>query len=124
VGRRARPVIITDEEQNLKATHTGYESLGINHFREWIVNEKELQIADEIKGKKAEATAYIHLHPEVKPIKIEECVYKLKNLTLVLDNPISVTIESYLFCLGFNKTQQAQRFVISFNKSLKTTLKT
>ncbi|MAO65722.1 MAG: hypothetical protein CL666_12065 [Balneola sp.] len=122
VGRRAKPVIITDEEKQLKATHTGYEDLGIHNIREWKISGKELEITDEINGSQTEAIAYIHLHPDVEPIKIEEGVFKLKNLTLVLGNYVSVSVEAYPFCLGFNKTQQAQRFVITFNKSLKTTL--
>lgn len=124
VGRRAEPVIITDEELNLKATHTGYEQFGIHHVREWEVGEDEIVITDEIQGNETKAVAYYHLHPDIKPAKIEEGVFKLKNLTLTLSDYLKISVEKYPYCEGFNKCKQAQKLCITFTQTLKTTIKT
>ncbi|MFD2532970.1 heparinase II/III family protein [Gracilimonas halophila] len=120
VGRRAKPVIITDGEDHLKATHTGYDYLGINHIREWKINDHEIVIRDEINGGNKESVAYIHLHPDIKPVKIEEGVFKLKSLILTHENLTSSAIEKYSYCTGFNKKKDASCLKLTFDKEFKT----
>lgn len=119
VGKRAKPIINIDERDTLKATHTGFGSLGLNHTREWKVNDHEIIISDEINKDGIESEAYIHLHPNIEPEQIEEKVFKLKSCILQIRHCASVTIEKYSYCEGFNKRIDAHCLKIIFDKELK-----
>lgn len=120
VGRRAESVIIIDTKDHLKATHTGYDSLGIDHIREWKINDQEIVIKDEINGGEAGSVAYIHLHPDIKPEQTEEGVFMLKSCILTFDNLTSATIEEYSYCKGFNKKKDASYLKLTFDNELTT----
>lgn len=123
VGRRAKPIIIKDEGELLKATHTGYDSLDVNHIREWKVNDQEIVIRDEINGGDTKSVAYIHLHPDIKPEQIEEGHFRLKSCILEFENMTSATMEEYYYCKGFNKKETAYRFKVTFSGVLKAVIK-
>jgi len=123
VGKRAKPVILEETKMNLKASHTGYEDLGIRHVREWKNQKNSVEIVDCIEGKETDAVAFIHLHPEVKLEQIEEGRFRLNNHILRFDNFKYVNIEKYAFCLGFNKTVKTDKIRIEFKGVLKTTIK-
>ena len=120
VGRRAKPVIMEESKSFLKASHTGYDRLGVRHVREWQIKEKQLLILDKIIGKVDECVAYIHFDPEVLIEQLEKGTYKINNTILTIKNAISIDMEDYFFCLGFNKSETAKRLLIIFSDELKT----
>lgn len=123
VGKRAKPLIIKESDSILKASHTGYDGMGIRHIREWQFHENEIQITDGIEGQKAEGVALIHLHPDIEPEQTEYGIFRLNNHILSFDNYKHVVKEKYAFCLGFNKTVMAYKIRIEFKGVLKTTIK-
>lgn len=122
VGRRAKPVILEESESLLKASHTGYDGMGIRHIREWQIQENDILIVDKVIGRKVEGVAYIHFDPEILPVKIEKGVFQVNNTILTIENAISVDTDDYFYCLGFNKRQKATRLLIIFSDELKTSI--
>ena len=122
VGRRAKPVILEESESLLKASHTGYDGMGLRHIREWQFHDNEILVVDKIIGRKVAGIAYIHFDPEIYLVKIEKGTFQINNTILTIENAISVDTEDYFECLGFNKRQKATRLLIIFSDELKTSI--
>lgn len=124
VGKRAEPVIITDEADNLKATHTGYDNLGGNHVREWTIKGNEIVINDELKGNKSKAEAFFHFSPAIKiePQNENEFIIN-KSLKMSIFEASKIDMKKYNFALGFNKVEKGVKVVCVFNRDLKVIIK-
>ena len=46
VAKRAEVSLIEDSAACLKATHNGYETLGVVHQRDWVINDHQIIISD------------------------------------------------------------------------------
>ncbi|PKD44646.1 hypothetical protein CWD77_04065 [Rhodohalobacter barkolensis] len=122
VGRRAIPEILEDLEGVLSATHTGYEHIGCKHRRKWTIEDGSLQIEDLVDGDVKRAEAWFHFHPEVVVRELDRGTFHIENLILALDGFRSAEIESYEYCLGFNKKTEALRLRVVFGDRLKTVI--
>lgn len=119
VGKRAYPLVIEESESLLKASHTGYENIGARHIREFCVAEDNVVVVDYIYGEQKEVVGYLHFHPGIKLEKKKEGRFLLNNSILRIENAISIQIEEYFYCIGFNKFKKAKRLKIIFSDELK-----
>jgi uncharacterized heparinase superfamily protein len=77
VARRARAALelaTAGESIVIQARHDGYRRLpGRNvHRRRWVLEQGSLRIEDSIRGPFTDATAYFHLHPEIRITELED----------------------------------------------------
>jgi len=72
VGRRAKPFGVEfgcrGDRLFVEGRHDGYRRLlgGATHRRRWTLGARELVVDDAITGRFRTATAYLHLHPDVR----------------------------------------------------------
>jgi uncharacterized heparinase superfamily protein len=122
VGRRAVHEILEDRKDILLARHTGYDHIGCNHRRKWTVEDESLQIEDWVEGDVNQAVAWFHFHPDMDVRELDRGTFRIENLILALDGFRSAEIETYEYCLGFNKRTEASRLRVVFGDRLKTVI--
>lgn len=68
VGRRARPVGLLVEAKRVRAGHDGYAHMGGRPivWREWLVEDNALSVADQVERWDGPATARYHLAPGLR----------------------------------------------------------
>lgn len=120
VGKRARTVIIRDEENILEATHDGYKSDGNMHRRKFVFEEDKIVICDVITGPKYNNIAYFHLSPRIQAVVYERSVSLSNNVICSFEGADSICIEQYKYADEYYQYQDATRIVVSFKKELIT----
>lgn len=84
VARRAKPfgLLIDKNEASIivGCAHDGYRRLSGSpiHRRSWMITGGKLVIEDKIEGEFESATAYFHLHPSIKVVRVDECCWTLR----------------------------------------------
>lgn len=120
-GRKAKPRILEEDENTIKATHNGYKKLGIYHRRRWEMSDNLLKITDQIEGTQVhEAVAYFHFHPDREIRQTRDGNFRLNDISLRLHEYDRIEMETYSFCRGFNQTKDAVRLKVFFNEQLVT----
>ncbi|MBI3488966.1 MAG: alginate lyase family protein [Acidobacteria bacterium] len=71
VANRAEPrdvhVDLQPESGFVRAGHSGYESLGVHHFRQWNWSPGSLVVTDQLEGSgKHRAELFFHLYPDLR----------------------------------------------------------
>jgi len=122
VGRRAVPEIIEDRKFLLSANHSGYDHLGCKHYRTWSIEEDRIVAEDRAEGAVDRAEAYLHFHPDVEAEKIDDRTFRAESLILSFSGFQSAEVETYEYCLGFNKRTKAPRLQVVFGDRLKTVI--
>lgn len=117
VARRARPQIIADLVSSVTASHDGYKRIGAKHTRGVSVEPDQVVITDDINGKKS-AEAYYHFHPDIRLKLLDDNVIKAGNLFIHFTGHSAVEIRAYEFAQGFNRREQAEKIVITFDREL------
>ncbi|MDN3641068.1 alginate lyase family protein [Lutimonas halocynthiae] len=124
LGKRAKTVILYDEDDEIIAHHNGYRSLGVTHKRKFIFEEHKIKISDYLSGTKIKAVAFFHLHPLVKKIKISNDSIYLEDFKCLINFIGCNKLEEleYNFSLGFNDLTKSSCIKVSFTNSLVTEL--
>jgi len=118
VANRAKIVRFEETTDGVKATHDGYNQIGVLHTRQFTSNEDKIVIEDTIESNKMNnATAFIHFYPDLEPL-IESNIIKIKDVIIELDSN-DIQIEEYLYAPEFNKLIPAKMIRINFQNSLK-----
>jgi len=123
VGRRAKITELEEKPGTLRAVHDGYVRWGISHERTWKFDEDKLMINDRLKGAKSsdKAAAFFHFGPDVK-VTQKNGYLEAGNLKIRFAGANDIQLESYEFCMGFNKRAPAQKISIRFSNQLETTI--
>lgn len=124
VARRAHPNILKvdlkEGDCHIECNHSGYRRLPgrPTHYRRWHMSANTLEITDTITGKYEAATAFLHLHPEIKVVKSDA---KRIILRLSSGHKISLHVAGGDFLLTdstwhpeFGRTLKTQRIEIVF----------
>lgn len=122
VGRRAKAKILSENEQEIIASHDGYKRLGIIHERSFQLENQRIIIQDKIIGKtKHPQKAYLHFHPE---IELDIVGNRVKtNLTdITFENVIEMKLSECLFSEEFNRIIPKKILTLVFQKHLTTTI--
>jgi hypothetical protein len=124
VGRRAKTKITRDTPTQMSAIHSGFQHLGIEHSRTWMIDESTLSIKDELIGSVISRSAQLyfhfpyHLSPEIEnnQVILPDVVIKFSS-----KNQIEVLLVEYEQALEFNRVEKAQMVVVHFMGIIKTT---
>lgn len=112
VANRAKVIDLREEKNVVEASHDGYKKQNIIHTRRWSFEENFILLDDKV-SKESSCISFLHFHPNITKQRIEESI-RLKN---------DYRIETYQYCLGFNKFISALKVVIPFKKELKVEIK-
>lgn len=107
VAQRAKIIDLYEDTNHIKATHDGYQSIGILHTRIWSFEENAILIEDTL-SKEANAVARLHFHPDVSK---EDIIIRVKS-----NHPI--VFSTYSYAVQFNQLQDAICAEIPFSQNL------
>lgn len=125
VARRASVINYTYTLSNgiysFSAVHNGYKKQGINclHERQFVVEDKKIEITDKINGKFEKAFAYLILHPYVKIIeKNENKVFLKVNKDIVCVEVFNadILVEDCRYYPGFGLIENTKKIRLDFFK--------
>ena len=122
VGNRARIISIKESDNFLEASHDGYKALGLIHARSFKAKIDSIIIKDRIsKSSPIKQTAYLHFHPDITSVDITENELRLEDqqMSIKVDNALTINKDQYEYALGFNLTKTALVVEIQFDKELK-----
>jgi hypothetical protein len=121
VANRAHIISLKEEDNSIIATHDGYKKLGIKHQRTFLTADKSIEIRDlmidEGKGNHI-YTAYLHFHPSIDSIKIEEEKIITKYAILSIKGSKNLQLDDFTFANGFNKHRDAKVLKVTFERDL------
>jgi hypothetical protein len=124
VGRRAKTKITRDTSNQISAIHSGFQHLGIEHSRTWMVEESTLSIKDELIGlvMNLSAQLYFHFPYHLKP-EIENNQVILPDVVIKFSSKseIEVLKLEYEQAIEFNRVEKAQMVVVHFTGIIMTT---
>tara|TARA_R110000751_G_scaffold68236_2_gene138901 strand:+ start:12745 stop:14370 length:1626 start_codon:yes stop_codon:yes gene_type:complete len=126
VAKRAyvtKPIIKNDVDSiSVECSHNGYLRLPgkVTHTRKWLMKEDDFTVSDALQGKFNTATAFYHLHPDVKVIKVDSLTKLILPDNVELE--VSVTggeliIKDSTWHPEFGISIANQKLVLSFNQS-------
>ncbi|TXN37617.1 hypothetical protein FVB32_04835 [Flagellimonas hymeniacidonis] len=127
VAKRAKIAYLKESVDMVTSAHDGYKSMGVLHERSFYAT-KGIVIHDRIlskRDKKIESQAFFHIHPSINNIVINKGQVSFGgiNVSLSFEGEIhDIKLGKYEYCLGFNKTEKAQKVCVSFSKELTTTI--
>ena len=76
VGRLAKVTKLIENKNMVRLSHNGYKHIGLDHNREFLINEKSIIINDKIKGLNIKnIKSFLHFHPDRKIQQSNNCIY-------------------------------------------------
>ena len=122
VGRRAKAKILAENENEITASHNGYERYGIVHKRTFMTDNQCVIIKDEIIGEsKYPKKAYLHFHPEVK-IKIEGNIIRTNLGDIIITNAFMISENKCDISEEFNARISSKMITLYFDEDLATVI--
>lgn len=124
VAARARITDLVEGPGQVKATHNGYKKLNVLHSRSFNSENNRIEIIDSLdREPEQKQFAFFHFHPSIQNIEIVENDVFLSDLSIGLhfDNAVSnIEILTYSYATGFNRTVEAHKLAVNFQKTLRT----
>ncbi len=122
VARRAKIIDIVEKDNSIKAKHDGYKKLGLLHQREFVCDSQKITIKDEVIGSTSRKKyAYFHFHPSIKNVIVNKDFIEVNsNIKITFEGNLDIKLSEYNYAVGFNKTEQAIKINVLFDKSLQT----
>ena len=128
VAKRAKVSLIKDEQKEVQASHNGYQKIGVEHQRNFILQSDAIIIKDKLIAKANNgdnAVAFFHLHPKIKECEIKDNAVILPDFGLKLhfsQGILKIAEGTYEFAVGFNKRLEAKQLQVHFQNELTTTI--
>ena len=125
VGRRARPREIHVTDQEVKAQHDGFRTVGIVHQRRFSLSGSEVRIDDNLVARgsaRARGTAYFHYHPSVD-LAVKGNIVDFGVGKMIFSGYQELRSEQYDYCLGFNSVETGTRLAVVFQDTLRTEIR-
>lgn len=125
VAQRAKVVALTETETSKKATHDGYKSRGVLHERIFEFRDSAIEIQDFLNADRSatlsglQAKAFFHFHPKIK-IELQNDRLIGDFGSLIFTGFERIVLEKYNYAYGYNKTEEAVKATVFFNKHLRT----
>ncbi len=126
VANRAEVLFLKERDGEIVASHDGYKKrLGILHQRRFKYSDSTILIKDNIIGQiesNISQVAYLHFHPTIKEIKIDnlDSIVKFENLDIYFSGLESLELDSYQFATAFNRVERAEVLKVTFRNELLT----
>jgi uncharacterized heparinase superfamily protein len=117
VARRAYARILDEGPRHIRATHNGYDGIGVSHVREFRFEDTRLLIEDRVEGGRHHE-AFLHFPADIEV----ECFDNVR----IVAGPIAIGVRGanyiernrYGFAEGFNRRREAWCVCLSFKGSL------
>jgi hypothetical protein len=126
VGRRAKLLIETEQQNMITAIHDGYtSSFGVTHRRKFeILLQGGIRITDSLLGQSSDqAVARFHFDHAIQVLTISQGRIELNNgLVLDIQGADHCELGTYQQALGYNLLMSATVLTIQFTKELTTTI--
>lgn len=124
VAQRAKTEILEDKISYLVGKHDGYRNIGVTHTRIFEFKQDSVLIADNIKGNFETVNQFhLHLYPT---IKIEEPSSDMLSIIgvgyLHFVGATKIEVLDYDMANGYNHYLPAKKIIVTFEKSLLTTI--
>lgn len=112
VGKRAKIIDFTEQENTISASHNGYKDLNITHNRSFTFKENTITIKDKVHGSKIDnIKSFLHFHP-YREIKVLDNKIVIDNqIELKFTNYSNIKIKDYKYCLGYNQKIVGKKMV-------------
>lgn len=130
VARRARPVILDEQKDMIRASHTGYDALGVRHVRTFSIQPGIIQISDDISPIKKGAVprynisrAHLHFHHQVIISEHGKDLLKTDRANIVLKGCTRLEMLDYEYAPAFNRRVQAKKVILEFRNELQITVR-
>jgi uncharacterized heparinase superfamily protein len=122
VGQRAEVKLLEDTPSLVKASHSGYRSLGISHERSVEIKEENiLSITDRLLSpKESSGIAYFHMDNQINDISIDDNTVVLKDCKITFQGATKIERHEYLQALEFNLQKPAKCIEVTFSNELVT----
>ncbi len=122
VGRRAKAIILSENEDEITALHDGYKQLGLIHKRTFATKNQCITIKDEIIGKtKYPQKAYLYFHQEVE-LKINGNAIETNFGGIIITNAFRITENNCNISEEFNAKISSKMITLFFLNDLTTTI--
>ncbi len=125
VARRAKITEIVETEESVRATHDGYQRIGILHTRQFKSFESGIEIKDILFSRdteRCEAVAFLHFAPGTEPrlenggkILTDQAIFSFEGIK-------SVEIVDITIAEGYNRLVESKAAKLFFQKELLTTI--
>ena len=123
VAKRAKVFNVTETKNSIVAEHDGYLKYDIIHKRAFNWNRKKIIINDILsKSTLDNAKVFFHFHSSVeKPNIIQnKVIFKEIGIEMQFFGKCNIEISKYELCCGFNRTTNAFKLMVTFDRILKT----
>ena len=120
VGRRAKATVLSENEDELTASHDGYKHHGVIHKRTFTTDNQSITIKDEIIGEsKHPQKAYLHFHPDIE-LSIEGDIIKTNLGNISFENLITVIKNKCFISEEYNTRISSKMITLFFDKKMTT----
>lgn len=124
VGRRAKVFKLSEEKDQIIASHDGYRRLGCIHTRTWKFSSREIIINDWIGPCKGiSCQGFLHFAPGIE-VKISGQNVVAGVVIIKVSGADAIVLEEYEYARGFNKTVSSNRVVFSFKTEMELCINT
>lgn len=118
VAQRAKTTIHKENSNTFIASHDGYKRLGVIHTRNFILNNREIQL-DDVLSRNADAKFHLHLHPDYILSRYDEYTFAInEKIKISFSGAIEVLIDEYEYADSFNQYKKGQKLIVSFEEKL------
>ncbi len=121
VARRAKISKLIECDNFISASHNGYSKIKFKHNRSFKWSANNIEILDSLnKSSDHKARAFFHFHSSIsKPIiKNGNVILKEIGVSLKFKGHTKIIVSKYNLSMGFNKTKNAYKLTVVFDKSL------
>ena len=121
VAKRANVKILKDSDVIIIATHDGFKELKTIHERRWLLRKNQIEINDVLSNMTVDGTCYLHFHPSVINLSLEENKLVSDNFTIYFEGEVvKIILKKYKYNNQFNSPQTAFLLEVNFITKLNT----
>lgn len=122
-AKRASVCIVEDTANSVKASHDGYDALGVTCVREFVCRDDRFIIVDTVEGhRKVSAMARLYLAPEIGDVRLYENRVETPQADIVLEGAESVVIEKVEVASMYNVLRPSICICVTFASKLTTNI--
>jgi hypothetical protein len=114
VGKRASVSVLHDKSNHIIASHNGFGAT--IHKREFLFNDQEIILRDELFGKTKEGYGYIIFNQDIEVVSFDNISVKTNKATIYFNHIIQLWTEDCEIAQEYNRLQKTKKICYSFCK--------
>jgi Heparinase II/III-like protein/Heparinase II/III N-terminus len=124
VARRAKVILLEENNFRLAARHNGYKHIGLIHEREFLFEADEICITDKLIGdNQLNAVSRFHFSPDLDVYLFNNQIEIKCYVLMMFEGFNSIRLVPYEYASAFNQLISSIVCEIDFDKQLSTTIK-